>query len=251
MVLRVLEQDSQVAVLPRRGVSVRRRWTRSSRLYLAGSVCAAVLAGLLVHGGLEGVGSASAGAGPQVAVVVAGQDVSRGTPLQPSALHVVRIPSAFAPPGAVSGIRQAAGRVALTDLAHGEVVTQTRLARVRAGPVASLVPQGLRAFAVPTSLPSGSVAAGDRVDVLGTFGAGGAGQPHTETVVEGVEVLLVLGDRDPAIGGGSALGLDASAAGAGSTVTLIVLVGPDDEERLAYARAFANLEVAIAPPGAG
>jgi Flp pilus assembly protein CpaB len=230
---------------------VLRRWTRSSRLYLAGSVGAAVLAGLLVHGGLEGVSPGSVGAGPQVAVVVAGQGVSRGTPVQPSELRVMRIPSAFAPPGAVSGIRQAAGRVALTDLAQGEVVTETRLARVRAGPVASLVPQGLRAFAVPTSLPSGSVAAGDRVDVLGTFGAGGAGQPHTEMVVEGVEVLLVLGDRDPAIGGGSALGLDAAAAGAGSTVTLIVLVGPDDEERLAYARAFANLEVAIAPPGAG
>ena len=32
-------------------------------------------------------------------------------------------------------------------------MTQTRLARVRAGPVASLVPEGLRAFAVPSTLP--------------------------------------------------------------------------------------------------
>jgi Flp pilus assembly protein CpaB len=229
---------------------VRRRWTRSSRLYLAGSGVAAMLAGLLVRAGFEGVGAASAGSGPQVAVVVAGQAVSRGSPLRPAALRLIRIPGAFAPPGALSGIRRAAGRVALTDLAAGEVVTETRLARVRAGPVASLVPQGLRAFAVPTSLPPGSIAPGDRVDVLGTFGAGGAGQPHTEMVVEGVEVLLVLGERDPA-SGGSALGLDAAAAGAGSPMTLIVLVGPDDEQRLAYARAFANLEVAIAPPEFG
>jgi len=41
-----------------------------------------------------------------------------------------------------------------------------------------------------------------------------------------------------------------SGAGAGSAVTLIVLVAPYQEEKLAFARAFANLEVAIAPPGA-
>jgi Flp pilus assembly protein CpaB len=154
------------------------------------------------------------------------------------------MPEAYAPPGTIQQVSKAAGRVALSDLAPGEVVTETRLARVRAGPVASLVPEGLRAFAVPTSLPSGAVVPGDRVDVLATFASG---QPHTETVVAGVEVLFVLGGD--ASEGAIGLGPDAHAAGIGQGTTLILLVSPIQEEALAFARAFADLQVAIAPSG--
>jgi pilus assembly protein CpaB len=229
---------------------VRRRWSRSSRVYLAVSVALAAAAGLLVRDYVARAGAAELVAGPRVAVVVAARDVARGSILTTSQLRIVRIPAAFVPPRALSRVEQAAGRAALTDLASGEAVTQTRLARVRAGPVASLVPQGLRAFAVPTSLPPGALQPGDRVDVLATFGTAGAGQPHTETVVEGVEVLFVLGEGAPA-GGGSPLSLDVAGAEAGGSVTLIVLVAPDQESRLAYARAFADLEVGIAPAAGG
>jgi Flp pilus assembly protein CpaB len=209
----------------------------------------AVLAGVLAHGYVAKASAAAAAVGDRRPVAVAASPISRGQTVSSTQVRIVRIPDVFVPPGAFAGVREAAGRVALTDLARGEVMTQTRLARVRAGPVASLVPQGLRAFAVPTSLPPGAVRPGDRIDVLATFGAGGSGQPHTETVADGVEVLLVLG----AGGAGSpsqdpGLNLDIGAAGAGATVTLIVLVGPDDERALAYARAFADLAVAIAPP---
>ena len=127
-------------------------------------------------------------------------------------------------------------------------MTETRLARVRAGPVASLVPQGLRAFAVPTSLPAGLVAPGDRVDVLATFNTG---QPHTEIVVSGVEVLLVLGSgsngQSGTSGSSRGLGPDPAEAGTSGANTVVLLVSPDQQERLAFARAFANLEVTIAP----
>ena len=145
--------------------------------------------------------------------------------------------------GALRDVAKAAGRVALAGLAPGEAVTETRLARVRAGPVASLVPQGLRAFAVPTTLPRGSVTPGDHVDVLATFGSG---QPHTERVAEGLEILFVLSARQGSqTGAGPDLG--ALGSGAGPTMNLIVLVSPDQEERLAYARAVGILDVAIAP----
>ena len=45
----------------------------------------------------------------------------------------------------------------------------------------------------------------------------------------------------------SGVGLDAEAAGASAATTLILLVAPDQEERLAFARAFASLEVTIVP----
>jgi Flp pilus assembly protein CpaB len=220
---------------------VRRRWSRSSRLYMGASVVAAAAAGLLLHQYVARAASVAEALGQKVAVVMAAQPVERGSVLAPSQLRLEEMPQAYAPPGVIGEISKAAGRVALSDLAPGEVVTETRLARVRAGPVASLVPEGLRAFAVPTSLPPGALVPGDRVDVLATFASG---QPHTETVVTGVEVLFVLGD---AASDSSSLGLDASAAGIGEATTLILLVSPTQEEDLAFARAFADLQVAIAP----
>jgi Flp pilus assembly protein CpaB len=222
-----------------------RRWTRSSRVYLVASLAMALGAALVVHSYTSRLARAAAAVGDERPVVVAAERISRGTALRPAQLAVLRIPESFAPPASFSRPSDVAGRVALVDLSAGEAVTDTRLARVRAGPVASLVPPGLRAFAVPTTLPLGSVAVGDRVDVLATFGTG---RPHTETVVQGVEVLFILGD---APGSGTSLLDDAAfdAAGAGATPSsmLILVVSPTQQERLAFARSFANLEVTIQP----
>jgi hypothetical protein len=78
--------------------------------------------------------------------------------------------------------------------------------------------------------------------VLATFASG---QPHTETVVTGVEVLFVLAADAPQ--GAIGLGPDAIAAGIGEGATLILLVSPTQQQDLAFARAFADLQVAIAP----
>jgi pilus assembly protein CpaB len=231
---------------------MRRRWSRSSRIYLAGSALSALVAGALLHAYVSRVAAAGEAAGPKVSVVVAARPIHRASAVSPADLRTVLVPRAFAPPGSFSSIARAAGRVALGDLAAGEAVTETRLARVRAGPVASLIPGGLRAFAVPTFLPPGALRPGDTVDVLATFGSSGAGQPHTELVVGGVEVLFVLGPPGAERGkGGGSGALDVAAPGSGDSMTLIVLVSPDQETRLAFARAFANLEVVIAPPSEG
>src|SRR5947208_2154656 len=144
----------------------------------------------MLHAFVARVAARSLAAGPGIPVVVAAQDIGRGSPVRLDQVRVVRVPQAYAQPGSFQNVSEVTGRVALADLSTGEAVTETRLARVRAGPVASLVPEGLRAFAVPTSLPSGALVAGDRVDVLATFVGS---QPHTETVAGGVEVISVLG----------------------------------------------------------
>ncbi len=223
---------------------MRRRSSRASWLYLLASVVLAVVAGLMVHSYLRRLEASAGPVGPRVPVLVVAQDVARGTPISTAHVSVVQMPKAYVPPRPLSKVSQAAGRVALGDLLKGEVVTDHRLARVRAGPVASLVPEGLRAFAVPTSLPAGTVQPGDHVDVLATFASG---QPHTEVVASGVEVLFVL--RGGALGGApdTDAGFDAAGAGSSASTTLILLVAPEQEERLAFARAFASLEVAIAP----
>ena len=208
-------------------------------MYMACSVALAILAILMLNRYVREVSAGSISGGPETRVIVAALPIARGTQVLASDLEVRLVPRRFVQPGALMNVAQAAGRVALTDIRTGETVTDARLARVRAGPVASLVPEGLRAFAVPTSLPPGAVAAGDRVDVLATFSAG---QPHTETVVEGVEILAVLA---PGGSGRSDLALDAAGSGAVTSMTLLVLVSPEQENDLAFARAFANLEVII------
>lgn len=219
-----------------------RRRGRSPRSHLVVALLLAAVSAVLIHGYLDAARAEGSSSGTQVTVVVAAVPIQRGAALVGSQLRLVRLPLAFAPPGSVGDIASAAGRVVLADLAPGEVVTQTRLARVRAGPVASLVPRGLRAFAVPTSLPLHAVVAGDHVDVVATYASG---QPHSEVVVEAVEVLFVL---DGASGGAQeGLGLGAASARAESVTTLVLLVSPDQEEGLAFARAFASLEVAIQP----
>jgi Flp pilus assembly protein CpaB len=226
------------------------RGFRTSRVYVAASLVLAVCAALLFRSYVTGLSDASAGGGRGVPVVVAARAVERGQVLSASDLQLAEWPEALAPPGSFRQISQPAGRTALTDLALGEAVTETRLARVRAGPVASLVPQGLRALAVPTTLPGGSVVAGDRVDVLATYQGD---PPRTETVASAVEVLLVLDREGPAgrLGAGSSadVGLDAAASGAPGSPTLILLVPMAEQGRLASARAFASLEVTIAPGG--
>jgi Flp pilus assembly protein CpaB len=104
---------------------------------------------------------------------------------------------------------------------------------VAGGPVASLVPSGLRAFAIRTVIPPGSVTAGDRVDVVATSGGP---HPYSETVASDLEVLSTGTDADGAI-----------AANGDGSVSLVLLVTADTAERLAYATAYADLAVSIAP----
>lgn len=122
-------------------------------------------------------------------------------------------------------------------------MTDTRLARVRAGPVASLVPQGFRAFAVPTTLSPALLQAGDQVDLLATFDSDHA---HTSLVASGLRVLSVLGGSGS---GGQPGLLDASGSGAQNAATLLLLVTPDQEIEVAAAASVANLEVTIDPAG--
>jgi Flp pilus assembly protein CpaB len=93
---------------------------------------------------------------------------------------------------------------------------------------------------VATALPVGTVRAGDRVDVLATFAQG---RPYTETVASEVEILAVVG-----LGTLATPGPDTPALESEEAVTLVLAVTPDLAERLAYARAFADLSVAIVGP---
>jgi pilus assembly protein CpaB len=217
---------------------LRRKWPTASKVYLALAVASGLGAFLLSRGYAQRLEAEHPAIGPAVPVVVASVDVARGSTIAASQLDVRQIPSSFAPPGAFGDASSVAGRVATGDVAAGEPLTRTRVSRPGSGPVAALVPQSLRAFTITTALPPGEVRAGDRVDVLATYGEG---HPHTETAAEGLEVLVASRSSSAA----SSLGPQA-ASDEGSS--LVVLVSPDAAEGLAYAQAFGTLSIAVEPP---
>lgn len=208
---------------------MRRRPPRASLVLLVLAVILGVAATLLLRGYLARVAAQAAAGGPGRPVVVAIVDLARGTLLTPDLLAIGEIPAPYAPPGAVASPDEVTGRFLGADILAGEILTRARLAP-EGGPVASLVPPGLRATAITVGIPPDTVAPGDRVDILATYASG---QPYTETVVEAVEVLMVR---------------PASGDSFGEAATLVLLVAPETAERLAFARAFADLSVALAPP---
>jgi Flp pilus assembly protein CpaB len=88
---------------------------------------------------------------------------------------------------------------------------------------------------VGAAIPPGALRAGDRVDVYATFGGP---HPYTETVATGLEVLVLLGDD-------GADGTTAITSDSSTGPSLMLLVSPEEAERLAYATAFADLAIAI------
>lgn len=196
------------------------------------AVVAGVTAYLLVDGYATRLEALRPVAGEPVPTVVAAHGLVRGTVLSPDDLRIAFVPAAFAPPGRAVSPEGLTGRTLVSDVAEGEAITRTRLG-VRGGPVAALVPEGLRAFPIRAGIPPGAIRPGDRVDVLATFGGQ---RPYTDTVASGLEVLTIV----EASGG-------LSVADGGPS--LVLLVGPEIAEELAYASAFADLAVAIAPSG--
>jgi len=214
-------------------VFIRKLSRRSKALVVVAIACGA-LAFQLVRGYASELDTLRPIAGDPVAVVVAAADVTRGTVLAAGDVRLETMPAAFAPPGALRTTERAVGLTLVSDLAEGEAVTQTRVA-TQGGPVASLVPSGLRAFAIRAVVPPDVVREGDRVDVVATYGGP---HPYTDTVASGLEVLSAGNGEDGAI-----------AANGDGTTSLVLLVSPDTAERLAYAAAYADLAVSVAPAG--
>jgi pilus assembly protein CpaB len=210
-----------------------RKWSSASRSFLAIAVVLGAAAFLLVHGYAARVDALAPAIGPPVPVAVAARDLTRGATLTAETIRLREMPSAYAPPGALRSLDDAVGHTLLSDVAAGEAVTRTRIGSLRSGPLANLVPAGMRAVTVSVAVSPGEVRSGDHVDVLATFGGG---QPHTETVGTGFEVIgLTTMDPRATIG--------TPADGAGSTLTL--LVPPDGAEQLAFASAFADLSISV------
>jgi pilus assembly protein CpaB len=230
-------EERRARDLSQRGGEVRsgtrRRWSGASRVSLALAIVLGGASFLLVRGYSARVDALAPAIGPSVPVVTAERDLVRGTTLTPEMLTASDVPSAYAPPGAIDRVQDAVGHTLVSDVATGEAITRTRIGSEHAGPIASLIPPGMRAVAVPVTA-AGDIVVGDHVDLLATFGGG---QPHTETTASGVEVIATASGGD--------VPSQLPAGGGGSAATITVLGTPSEAESLAYASAFATISVSV------
>jgi pilus assembly protein CpaB len=216
----------------------RRRWPLASKVLVAVAILLGALAFVVVRGYQERVEALHPAVGAPVAVILAANDLTRGTMLSDDLLTGSSVPSEFAPPGAIRDAASIVGHVLESDVAAGEIITRSRLAGSSVGPVAALVPEGLRAVIVGGGLPPGTLRAGDRVEVFATYGGG---RPHTELVATDLEVVRILNDAAAERGIGGATTGDPG-------VSLVLLVDGDAAARLAYAKTFGQLQIAILAP---
>jgi pilus assembly protein CpaB len=218
---------------------LRRRWPFGSKVLIGLAVMFAGGAFVVVRGYQARVEALHPLVGPPVATVTAATDLARGTVLSEEMLRTSTVPEEFVPPGAVGDTASLVGRVLTANVQAGEILTRSRLAGAGIGPVAALVPEGLRAVIVPSGVPPGTVRAGDRIDLYATYGGG---RPHTELVASGLEVVRIITEGSA---GGTGIGGTPSAD---AGVSLVLLVDGDAAARLAYARAFGQLLIAIVGP---
>ncbi len=212
--------------------ALRRKWPLSAWVFLLLAVACGLGAITAMSGYRARIEATRPDLGPPLGVVAAAADLTRGAVLGAGDVRITRLPTDVVPTGALTDPSAAVGRILLAGIAPGEVVTESRLAPRGAGPIAALVPAGLRAVIVAAPLPPGTVRAGDLVDVFATYGGA---HPHTEEAAAAVQVLRVL----------SAPPAGSTDVTATSGPSLALLVSPSVAQELAYASAFGHLMVAI------
>src|SRR5436190_2213069 len=143
--------------------------------------------------------SKQAAAASSVPVVVATQEIKRGTVLQPALLKVAQVPADAAPTGSFQTVQQLIGpegqqRVALRTIAPNEALMPTKIS----GPggraiMSATVAEGMRAISMRSSEVAGVagfVLPGDHVDILLTRTVEN-GPTVTQTLADNVLVLGV------------------------------------------------------------
>lgn len=194
--------------------------------HVVAAVCVGLAAGVVVHA-LRPPPPVTVG------VVVLGSDVAAGTALTAEHLLVAHVPPQMAPPGAITDVAGALGRVAALDLPARLPVTASLLADA-----ALTGPPGTAVVAVRLDDPAvaGLLEPGMRVDLVAAYVEGGTG----ETVAH--RALVRPAPRADAAPAGLLGGVPD-----GDDAPVLVAVTPDEAVRLAQAAVSAHLVAVVVP----
>ena len=187
----------------------------------------AVVGGFLVAASATGIFTAwsAASSGPTASYVVVTGDVAAGERLDAGDLALVAVDlPASQRRVSFTDLDTIVGATALAPLVDGQLVQTSDVAKPMGAPERAQVSLRLE----PGAAVGGELRAGDVVDVIATYTAGG--EPQTSTISRGALVVKVLQDD--------------ARVGAGGSLVLVLAVRPAELEPIAAASAAGHVTIA-------
>lgn len=232
-----------------------RRSPRTALAWLGASVVAAVTANV-VASDLATLHRRAAEAGEEVTVAVAARDLPLGTTVARSDLDTARRFSRHLPPRPARDPDGLVGRVVVSPVLEGAVLSHRHLAsRDRRG-LDGVVPPGMRAVRVVTD-DAAAVAPGAVVDVLVSFDPALLGAEVEPTMVAVRGAMVIGTDAEPArsragdtddVGDVAGVAGHAGVTGVAGSRGVTLLTDPEGARRLAFATANGIVTLTLAPP---
>lgn len=177
-----------------------------------------------------------------VSVLIAKQEIEPGMKLEPSQVSFESMPREAVPVGAVTDATQYEDRSLKSRAYPGDVILQAKLGEKGQYGASTSIRPGLRVVTVPvtqTTVHSGMIRPGDRVDVLVTYSIRRPGAPEvqrTKTVLEFIEVFAVDRVRE----------MESTDSSKGAKAeNLSVLVTPEQAHVLMLASSKGKLQMAL------
>lgn len=207
-----------------------------------------VLVGALIFGLLAAVSvtrylsSAQAYTKSLNRVAVAKVAIPIGTKIIPEQVMMVQFPPESTPDGAFQSVEKLTGRVAVTNIAPREPITEARLApEGTAGGLSAVIPEGYRAMTVKVDDVvgiSGFIMPGTLVDVVVVIDPAektGMQDPISKIVLQNIKVLA----------NGQNIDKPESEREANSVKAVTLLVMPEQAEKLALAASEGKLQLVM------
>jgi Flp pilus assembly protein CpaB len=205
-------------------------------LFFAAAAAVAIVTAVVVASDLAALHRRARELGPERTVVVARRDLPLGAVVGAADLRERRVHRSQSPPGMVSTVDAAVGRVVRVAVLRGGFVGDRNLAPRRRTGLDGAVPEGMRAIRVVVN-DALRPRVGAAVDVLASFelAAEDADGSTAEAAVVARGVLVLAADEARTTEGAAALGIT-------------VLVTAREARALAFAATHGVLTIALVPP---
>jgi pilus assembly protein CpaB len=192
----------------------------------------------------------------QTAVLVAKQEIPKGSVISPGMFNTAIVPNKFVQPQAVTSLDRIAGMVTVAPISKGEQISLSKLTnekRSSGSDLAGVTPAGKRAISVVVdniASLSGMVNPGDYVDVLAIIQVPFQGQDGKITnqiaVVPLFQNVLVLAvGKD--LGGAVATSRYAEASSGGNSLITLAL-GPQEANLIAFVQEQGKIRLIMRSP---
>lgn len=194
----------------------------------------------------------------QSAVLVAKQEISKGSIIEAGMLETAVVPNQFVQPQAVTSLDRIAGMVTVAPISKGEQISLSKLIserRAGGGDLAGVTPSGKRAITIVAdniASLSGMIKPGDYIDVLATIqipvqGSDGqvSGQMAVVPLFQNVLVLAV-GQNTGGLVSESRYAETSSSAGGNNLITLALT--PQEANLIAFVQEQGKIRLIMRSP---